>query len=97
MPANEDELALVGRTYVPKEDDTYTSRWHYVSWKRNQDRPWSFLKRDDDVPWWRGSPFSHIHRRWAYVARCGAGKGWAVQELKYGVPTCKRCLKRGPR
>lgn len=94
VPAGEGELVLVGRTYVPKEDDTYTSRWHLVRWKRHKDRPWTFVKRNDAVPWWRGNPFERIQRWWAYVARCGAGKAWPIRQIKYGAPTCKRCLRK---
>lgn len=65
---------------------------------------WSFLEPDEEVPacplkaWERACgfprPYQIVRRKWAYVARCGAGRGWAVREVTYGVPDCKKCLAR---
>jgi hypothetical protein len=118
MPARKGKLYLVGRTYVPKEDDRYTPAWHLLRWKkwklksrfvipgwaREEDGAWSWLAPDEEVPrcklqrWSKEcgfpSPYRITKRKWAYVARCGAGKGWVVREVTYGMPDCKKCLRR---
>ncbi len=88
QPVTKGKLILVGRTYVPpdKQHGVYVPCWHLVRWSKPG-------RRRSDL--WHFLVDSHlVTRRWAYRARCGAGKAWALRELTYlNAPTCERCLK----
>jgi len=117
MPARKGDLYLVGRTYVPKEGDQYSPRWHLLRWKRRAKRltnppwigqadldHWCFLLPGQELPacplrLWAfsvGWPYklNYVKRKWAYVLLCGSGKGWPAREIAYGMPTCKKCLRK---
>jgi hypothetical protein len=97
LPAVKGTLVLVCRGHVPKGNGRCTPRWHLAGWSkrrpcRNEFRPdepnlWHFFVPTNGSPW-----FEHVTRVWSYVRRCGAGRGLSAQEIKYGKPTCKRCL-----